>query len=331
MTSITTAPVIITKPINEIFPTIEVCDAIKNGFGDISKYEILEPISDTSPLKAFIPEIDETYVFPPEELVSLLIGLDARFNKPVLLWGYHGSGKTTLAEQACARSNRPCISVPHDVGTEASDVVGQWTIKGKETVFEYGPLARAMRDGLVYIADEYDFALPNVLSIYQNVLNGGSLFIKNAPAEMAIVRPHKNFRFIATGNTNGSGDEIGLYQGTQIQNAANYSRFGITIKLDYQAANVEREIIKNKTPGLSENHINFLIKFAGMVREAFANKTISNTLSTRELVNICKLAVLRAKKSKLNWEYGVEVGFINRMQEIDRKAIRDIAKKVFTS
>lgn len=329
MTATVTKPALapVRKPISSMFP-ITVTDEVKNGKGAESEYEFV-PLDPADPLLAFVPAVDPTYVFPVAELASVLIALDSRFNKPLLIWGYHGSGKTTLAEQVCARTGRPSITVQHDVGTEASDVVGQWVLKGKETVFEYGPLARAMRDGLVYIADEYDFALPNVLSVYQGVLNGGALFIKNAPPELAIVRPHKNFRFIATGNTNGAGDEIGLYQGTQLQNAANYSRFAITIKLDYQKADVEKRIIDAKIPGLPANHVDFLITFAGKVREAFANKTITNTLSTRELVNICMLAVLKAKGAKLGWEYATEVGFINRMPEVDRVAIRAIVKKTF--
>lgn len=323
-----TATKIITKPVTTVFPVV-LDENLKNGKGTESAYEVLEELKPENPLKGFVPDIDEAYVFPTEELASVLVALDARFAKPALIWGYHGSGKTTLVEQVCARSNRPCITVQHDVGTEASDVVGQWVLKGKETVFEYGPLARAMRDGLVYIADEYDFALPNVLSVYQGVLNGGHLFIKNAPEEMAIVKPHKNFRFVATGNTNGAGDEIGLYQGTQVQNAANYSRFAITIKLDYQKPEVEKQIITKRSPGVPPTHIDHLIKFAGLVRTAFAERTITNTLSTRELINICKLAVLRAKASKLNWDYGVSTGFINRMPEVDRETIRNIMKKVF--
>lgn len=316
------------KPVTEVFP-VAICEVIKNGKGEVSSFEVLAKPNAVDSISQFIPPVDDTYVFPPDELMSVLIGLDIRVNTPVLIWGYHGSGKTTLAEQVCARSNRPAITIQHSVDTEAADIVGQWVLKGKETVFEYGPLARAMRDGLVYIADEYDFALPNVLSVYQSVLNGGHLFIKNAPVEQAIVKPHENFRFIATGNTNGGGDEIGLYQGTQIQNAANYSRFGITIKLDYQKKEVEKVIISKKQPGLPETHVDYLLEFANKVREAFANKTITNTLSTRELVKICKLAVMRAKNGALNWEYATEVGFINRMPEVDRKAIKDIVKKVF--
>lgn len=317
------------KAITDVFD-LKPCDELKNSKGDPSLCEVISS-DDVKALSNFIPDIDESYVFPVDELMSVLIALDSRFNKPLLIWGYHGSGKSTLAEQVCARTGRPAVRVQHSVSDEASDIVGQYVLEGTKTVFELGPLARAMRDGLVYIADEYDFALPNVLAVYQAVLEGAPLFIKNAPEELSIIKPHPNFRFIATGNTNGGGDEIGLYQGTQIQNAANYSRFGITIKLDYQTPVVEKEIVKKKISGLSENHVDYLITFATLVREAFSKKTITNTLSTREVVSIVKLAVLRAKGSKLAWDYAIDVGFINRMPEVDRVALRNIVKKVFAS
>lgn len=320
------------EKISDVFGLDPSDPLILSGKGEEMKIQCLPKLDVTHPLHRFIPEIDTNYVFPVEELVSVIVALDDRFCKPALIWGFHGSGKTTLAEQACARQNRPAITVQHDVGTEASDVVGNWVLKGKETIFEYGPLARAMRDGLVYIADEYDFALPNVLSIYQGVLNGGALFIKNAPEEMAIVKPHPNFRFIATGNTNGAGDEIGLYQGTQIQNAANYSRFGITIKLDYQKPEVEAQIIKAKNPHLDMTKVDTLITFANQIRTGFRERTLTNTISTRELLNIAKLSFMRASPKKgMNWEYGVSVGFSNRMPEVDRETIKNILAKNFVS
>jgi cobaltochelatase CobS len=224
---------ITTNDANKIFG-VRLGKETKNGKGEPMKLETLPTRTDGT--DAFLATKDPNYVFPIDHAVSVAMALDRRVRVPILLWGLHGSGKSTLAEQVAACTNRPSIRVQHSVDTEASDIVGQWTLEGDKTAFHYGPLARAMRDGLVYIADEYDFALPNVLAVYQAVLEGNPLFIKQAPEHMAIVRPHQDFRFIATGNTNGSGDETGLYQGTQIQNAANYSRFGITIKLDYQSS-----------------------------------------------------------------------------------------------
>lgn len=315
-----------TEQANKIFE-VRLTKDTKNGKGDPIMLEVLEDREDET--KNFVPEIDPNYVFPIEDAVSLAIALDSRVKGNALLWGYHGSGKSTLAEQTCARLNRPCIRVQHSVDTEGSDIIGQWVLIGGETKFVYGPLARAMRDGLVFIADEYDFALPNVLAIYQAVLEGAPLFIKQAPEDMAMVVPHKDFRFIATGNTNGSGDETGLYQGTQIQNAANYSRFHLTIKIDYQSAESEKQIITKRVGEMPAGDLDSLMEFAGLIREGYSNRQITNTLSTREIITIARLAILRGRDDGPNWDYAIGHAFNNRMSDIDASAVKNIMQRVF--
>lgn len=314
-----------TEAANKIF-NVRLTNATKNSQGDPSQIEVLEVRTDDT--KNLVPEIDPNYVFPIEDAVNIAMALDSRVKSNVLLWGYHGSGKSTLAEQVCARTNRPAIRVQHSVDTEGSDVVGQWVLVGGETKFIYGPLARAMLTGVVYIADEYDFALPNVLAIYQAVLEGKPLFIKQAPEDMATIKPHPDFRFIATGNTNGSGDETGLYQGTQIQNAANYSRFGLTVQVNYQSAASEMEIITRRFGEIPEVDLKNLMEFAKLVREGYDNKSITNTLSTREIIEITKLALLKGREGP-NWDFGVNHAFNNRMSTIDSTAIKQIMQRVF--
>ena len=316
---------ITTNDANKIFG-VRLSKETKNGKGDPIKLEVLPDRTDGT--ANFVAQEDKDYVFPIEDAVSVAMALDRRVRVPILLWGLHGSGKSTLAEQVCQRTNRPSIRVQHSVDTEASDIVGQWTLEGDKTAFHYGPLARAMRDGLVYIADEYDFALPNVLAVYQAVLEGNPLFIKQAPEDMAMVKPHQDFRFVATGNTNGSGDETGLYQGTQIQNAANYSRFGITIKIDYQNPEGEKQIIGKRVGAMPSADMDSLMEFVKLVRAGYDDKSITNTISTREIIMVARLAILKGKDGP-NWDYAVSHAFTNRMSTIDAGAINSIAQRVF--
>lgn len=315
-----------TEAANKIFD-VRLTNVCKNGKGDPIQLQVLEDRTDST--KNLVPAIDKGYVFPMEDAISLAMTLDSRVKGNTLLWGYHGSGKSTLAEQVCARTNRPAIRVQHSVDTEGSDIVGQWVLVGGETKFIYGPLARAMRDGLVYIADEYDFALPNVLAIYQAVLEGAPLFIKQAPEDMATIVPHEDFRFVATGNTNGAGDETGLYQGTQIQNAANYSRFHVTIKVDYQSAANEKQIITQRIGEIPAPDLDNLMEFAKLVREGYDNKSITNTLSTREIITIAKFAILKGRDTGPNWDYAINHAFNNRMSTIDATAVKNIMQRVF--
>jgi cobaltochelatase CobS len=191
-------------------------------------------------------------------------------------------------------------------------------------VFEPGPLAFAMRYGLIYCADEYDFALPSVTSVYQPVMEGKALVIKEAPPEWRVVKPHPNFRFFATGNTNGSGDESGLYQGTQIMNAANYSRFGVTIHVPYMEAAAEESAVA-KQANITPADAKKLVQFAKHVRDAYANGEISVTVSPRELINAGKIGLVRG----LNWRLGLEKAYINRLSSTDKKAVGDFAQRVF--
>lgn len=269
----------------------------------------------------FVPQIDEGYVFDAEELKDVVLGFE--LNLPVFVWGHKGSGKTELFEQVCARTNRPMLRVQHTVNTEESHIVGQWTVKGGQTVFELGPLPLAMLNGWTYLADEYDFGLPNVLSVYQPVLEGKPLVIKEADAANRIIKPHPNYRFVATGNTNGSGDETGLYQGTSIQNSANFDRFGVTIHKKYMKEDDEVRILMKKA-GVHEDDAKNLAKFAKQVREAYDGSKISDIISPRALINGAKLGISKASFSK-----GIALAFTNKLSKVDQAVVEGLAQRIF--
>ena len=270
----------------------------------------------------FIPDVDPNYIFNIELLKSVLIGYE--LNKTVYLHGLHGSGKTTLLEQVAARTKRPFLRLQHTINTEEAHILGQWTVKDGETVFSLGPLPMAMQMGLIYCADEYDFALPSVTSVYQPALEGKPLMIKDAPPEMRVIRPSKNFRFVATGNTNGCGDETGLYQGTQIQNAANYSRFAITEEVEYPEEKVETAIVSGQS-GIRMEEAGKLVQFAAEVRKLFRGGQISSTVSPRELINAGFLGSVRGG----DWRAGLRMAFTNRLSRTDREVCSQFAQRLF--
>lgn len=270
----------------------------------------------------YLPAVDNDYVFQIDLVKKAIMGM--ALNMPTYFWGYHGTGKTSIIQQVAARTGRPIMRVQHTLNMQESDVIGQWTVKNGETVFELGPLPLAMMNGWVYIADEYDFAMPAVTALYQPVLEGEALLIKDAPAHLRKIVPHKNFRFFATGNTNGVGDETGLYQGTNIQNAANYSRFGITEEVKYMDPKVEQSVVRSKTRA-DDKTCEKLVRFAKSVRDAFANGTLSSTLSPRELINAGKLGMALGG----DWKGGLQLAFINRLSRVDQKAANEFAQRIF--
>jgi len=299
---------------------------------DVNKNPILVDVLPRTEHTHLIPDVDSNYVLNVGLLKNVMMGFE--LNVPVYLWGHAGVGKSTLYEQICAFTNRPYIRVQHTINTEEAHIVGQILANESGTYFEPGPLTLAMRHGWVYNADEYDFAHASVLSVYQSVLEGKSLVIKEAPPEWRIVHPHPNFRFVATGNTNGSGDESGLYQGTNLGNAANYSRFGVTCYVDYLPSGEEAKVV-SKQGSISLSAAKNFIDLASAVRNAFGRNETSSTIGTRELINAAKIAGFKAKlaggvTSAVKTE-GFMFAYVNRLSPLDKEVVTGLMQRILTT
>lgn len=312
------------KAFHEIFGLGAVPSAMNEKTGQPIPISVFEGHDSTD--DGLIPDIDPNYVFNIELLKMAIIALE--LNMPMMAWGYHGTGKTTLFEQTCARTRRPFMRVQHTANTEEAEVIGQWVINQKDgasiTEFQLGPLPTAMINGYAYCADEYDFASPAVIALYQPVLEGKPLYIKNAPPALRMIRPHPNFRFVATGNTNGGGDETGLYQGTQIQNAANYSRFKITEEVTYMEPKLEAAVVAGQA-AIEKKEAERLVQFANLVREMFKAGKIGTTVSPRELISAGMLGRVRGGK----FRQGLNSAFINRLSRVDKEAVGQVAQRIF--
>jgi cobaltochelatase CobS len=268
-----------------------------------------------------VPEIDPGYVFNVDEVKDVQLALE--LNLPAYVWGHKGCGKTDLVTQMCARTGRPMVRVQHTINTEESHIVGQMAAAAGATFFEFGPLPLAMKYGWTYLADEYDFAMPSVTSVYQAVLEGKPLFIKEAPAAERMIKPHPNFRFVATGNTNGTGDETGLYQGTVIQNSANYDRFTVVLHKQYMDADDEKRILMNKAHLIPQD-AELFVDFATRIRESYAAGKLADTISPRTLIAAARIGMLRR-----NFKHGLSLSFVNKLSSVDREVAGGIVQRIF--
>jgi cobaltochelatase CobS len=307
---------VVKKPLHEVFELGKVKAAMSKRGTPIQ-------ISTISPhdQQDMVPPVSDNYIYDIDELKNVIVAQE--LNIPCYIWGHKGSGKSELLEQIAARINHPFIRVQHTVNTEESHIIGQWIVKGGQTEFQLGPLPMAMLNGWMYCADEYDFAMPSVLSVYQPVLEGKSLVIKEAPPEMRIVKPHPMFRFVATGNTNGSGDETGLYQGTLIQNSANYDRFGMVINKKYMNETAESQILQNHCK-LVKADADLMVKFASSVRQAYDGAKLSDTISPRTLIYASRIGVIRG-----DFRMGLNLSFINKLAKVDREVADGLAQRIF--
>lgn len=309
---------VIKKPMHEVF-NLPDTPLVRNGRGDPIQISVYTPSAEFAD---FVPEKDAGHVWNIDDLKNMLMAIE--MNMPLYAYGHKGTGKTTDVEQICANTGRPVMRIQHTINTEESHILGQRVISKGETPFEMGPLPVAMRNGLVYLADEYDFALASVLSVYQPVLEGKSLYIKEASNTERVVKPNEHFRFIATGNTNGSGDETGLYMGTSVQNSANYDRFTMMIHKDYMPEAEETKIVQNRS-GISEAQAKKLVGFATEIRKMFGAGKMSDTISTRALIAISKIGLRRS-----DMRLGIKLCFSNKLPAVDRTAVDAVAQRLFT-
>lgn len=308
------------RPLHEIFGLGEV-PAAMGSKGQPVMITCFDPTQMDQQDRDMIPEVDPNYVFNLDVLRTLVLGFEKSI--PTYLWGHAGTGKTTMFEQIMARTNRPSIRVQHTANMEESHVVGQYLLRSGETHFEDGPLMTAMRRGWAYLGDEYDFGRPEVLSVYQPVLEGKPLIVKEAELAKRITRPHPAFRFIATGNTNGTGDETGLYQGTNQQNAANYERFGLTEKMPYMEPELEARVVSGQAE-IPVADARKLVDFANRIRLEFDGGKISNPISPRTLIFAGIVG-----KARASYRAGLEKSFCNRLSSVDREVAMQLAQRVF--
>lgn len=274
-----------------------------------------------------IPVYDNGYVYNIDVLKNLLLAIE--MNMPAYTFGPAGTGKTSIIKQICAATNRRMVRIQHSINLEESHVLGKWIVKRDPetnttaTVFQPGPLALAMRFGWVYVADEYDRADPGVLSVYQAVLEGDRLIINDADEEWSRVDPHPDFRFMATGNTNGSGDDSGLFQATIQQDAANIERFGVVQLLSYPGSKEEIASIRMQS-GVSEKDAKNIQRFAEDMRRMYPAE-ISIPLGVRVAINIGKIGI-----AKDNFQKGVELAYANRLPEAEREVALQYAQRIFS-
>jgi cobaltochelatase CobS len=269
------------------------------------------------------PKINPNFVFSKEQTIAVLLGMTSRDS--ILLVGATGSGKTSLLEQIGARLNYSVIKISFDSAVSRNDLLGEWVVKGHEMSFQYGIVPLAFRmPGTILILDEWDAQNAETAFVLQRPLQkeDRSIFLLETREK---IQMHKDNLICATANTNGQGDDTGLYsQGTRMQSYAQLNRFATTVKVEYPPAEVETKILYNiYKDELNTAEIKTFIVAVNKVRDGFANGQISVPLSTRDLINWAdKYIKLADIMNAANYS------FLNRMSIEDATVARGIIQRV---
>lgn len=283
-----------------------------------------------------IPKRDPNYVFGCSLLQDLLIFLLYPQGTALWLTGPTGCGKTSAIMQIASRLNWPVVDLTLNNRFEFTDLKGQWGLTQSEgqssptMKFIHNALPLAMRNGWILVLNEADLASPGELSALNDVIEGRNLLIAENKGQA--VEPHPMFRLIVTGNSNGAGDDTGLYQGVQQQNVAAMDRYRM-IKVSYPSKKVEEGILENVAPQIPKKIRSQMCKFVQEMRNAFTGKSgqvssISIPFSTRSLVNwACTLQYYTMAKAPL--KKSLELFFLNKLSPEEYEAANSIALAVF--
>lgn len=268
----------------------------------------------SSPLKApesHLPELP--YYRPTGREIDVFVHAWQR-QLPLLLKGPTGTGKSRFVEHMAARLERELITVSCHEETSAVDLVGRYLVQGAETLWQDGPLTRAVRKGAILYLDEIAEARPDTLVVLHALTDHRrSLYLERRNEQL---QAPPEFMLVASFNP-------GYQRGIKELKPSTRQRF-LGLSFDYPAAAAEAEIVKAES-GVSPGFADKLVSFATKVR-TLVELGLSETVSTRLLVDAGQLIA-----DGLPPRLACEVGIVEPLtDEADtRAALRDLVAMMF--
>jgi len=279
-----------------------------------------------SRISPFVPSINDNYVIDKELASNILRAWE--LNEKVLCFGPTGAGKSSLIEQLCALTNRPFVRVNCTGDMDSSMIFGQLTAKDGSTHWVDGAVTEAVRYGAVFAWDEWDVTPPEISMGLQWLLeDDGKLFLKEMPGSTTDkqIVPHKDFRIVAIGNTQGQGDETGAHAGTNVQNSATLDRFGTAVYIDYLRPEIEEKMLMVKYPDtITGKAAKELVKMANLIRTGYKAGQFGLTMSPRALFSICRKVSVGCPMKK-----AFTLVYLNKLSETQRKVADELFTKVY--
>jgi len=196
---------------------------------------------------------------------------------PLLLKGPTGCGKSRLVEHMAARLGRPLVTVACHDETSAVDLTGRFLVQAGDTVWQDGPVTRAVRRGAILYLDEFAEARSDVVVVIHPLSDHRrTLFVERHDEEVVAAA---GFMLVASFNP-------GYQRGLKELKPSTRQRF-LAIAMDYPEPDVELEILQGET-GVERDVGRKLVALAGKLRE-IESLGLAEMPSTRLLVNAVRL------------------------------------------
>ena len=192
---------------------------------------------------------------------------------PLLLKGPTGCGKSRFVEAMAAELGRPLVTVACNEETSANDLLGRWLVKGGDTVWQDGPVTRAVREGAILYLDEIAEAREDVIVVLHPLSDHRRELYLDRLDQRLSAPPE--FMLVVSYNP-------GYRRGFRELKPSTRQRF-VALSFDYPAPAIEAEIVATEAR-VSPSVAKRLVAFAGKVRK-LGELGLAETVSTRLLVN----------------------------------------------
>jgi nitric oxide reductase NorQ protein len=192
---------------------------------------------------------------------------------PVMLKGPTGCGKTRFLEYMAFQLRRPLVTVSCHEDLTSSDLVGRFLLEGAETVWQDGPLTRAVKEGAICYLDEIvEARTDSTVVIHSLTDHRRRLTIEKKGQE---VEAHEDFILVISYNP-------GYQTVLKDLKPSTKQRF-IAINFDFPPEDLERKIVINEAHGIAPETAHQLVT-AGRKARMLKDHGLEESASTRALV-----------------------------------------------
>ena len=196
---------------------------------------------------------------------------------PMMLKGPTGCGKTRFIEHVAWKLGKPLITVSCHEDMTASDLVGRYLLEADGTVWQDGPLTRAVREGAICYLDEIVEARQDTTVVIHSLTDDRRILPLEKKNE--IVPAHADFQLVISYNPGYQSVLKDLKESTK-------QRF-CAIDFGYPAADIEAEIVARES-GVDAATAMTLIRIAERSRN-LKGSGLDEGASTRMVINAGKL------------------------------------------
>ena len=196
---------------------------------------------------------------------------------PLMLKGPTGCGKSQLVQHMSEKLKLPLIKVACNEDTSSTDLLGRFLIKGSETVWQDGPVSRAVRHGGILYLDEIAEAREDVIVALHPLTDHRREVYLDKTNETLVAPP--DFMVVASYNP-------GYQRGYKEFKPSTRQRF-VTVSMDYLAPEKEVEMLTK----ITELDVGTAKKLAalGTKLRSLSDYNLQETVSSRLLVNAAEL------------------------------------------